>query len=116
MTRNCPSISLHHIPKLSGLLVSTHPVVQKQDSFELRSLAQEPRRSEVKFRLHELTMTEAAVVDINALKEANIIPAHTQRVKVILSGEISEAVQTRGLHFTKGARAAVEAAGGKIEE
>lgn len=67
-------------------------------------------------RLHELLLTEAAVVDIKALKEANIVPAHTEKVKVILSGEITEAVQTRGLKFTKGARAAVEAAGGKIED
>ena len=67
-------------------------------------------------RLHELLLTEAAVVDIKALKEANIVPAHTEKVKVILSGEITEAVHTRGLNFTKGARAAVEAAGGKIED
>jgi large subunit ribosomal protein L15 len=67
-------------------------------------------------RLHELLLADAAIVDIKALKEANLVPACTQRVKVILSGEISEAVHTRGLVFTKGARAAVEAAGGKIEE
>ena len=67
-------------------------------------------------RLHELLLTDEAVVDIKALKEANLIPAYTQRVKVILSGEINESVHTRGLVFTKGARAAVEAAGGKIEE
>jgi large subunit ribosomal protein L15 len=67
-------------------------------------------------RLHELVLADAAIVDIKALKEANLVPACTQRVKVILSGEISEAVHTRGLVFTKGARAAVEAAGGKIEE
>ena len=67
-------------------------------------------------RLHELLLADAAIVDIKALKEANLVPACTQRVKVILSGEISEAVHTRGLVFTKGARTAVEAAGGKIEE
>ena len=67
-------------------------------------------------RLHELLLADSAIVDIKALKEANLVPACTQRVKVILSGEISEAVHTRGLVFTKGARAAVEAAGGKIEE
>lgn len=67
-------------------------------------------------RLHELVLADAAVVDIKALIEANLVPAFTQRVKVILSGEINDAVHTRGLAFTKGARAAVEAAGGKIEE
>lgn len=67
-------------------------------------------------RLNELLLTDAAIVDIKALKDANVVPAFAQRVKVILSGEISEPVQTRGLVFTKGARAAVEAAGGKIED
>ena len=66
-------------------------------------------------RLHELMLVDAAVIDIKVLADANIVPAHTQKVKVILSGEISEAVHTRGLNYTKGARAAVEAAGGKIE-
>ena len=67
-------------------------------------------------RLHELTLTQADIVDIPALIEANLVPAFTQRVKVILSGEIKQAVHTRGLVFTKGARAAVEAAGGNIED
>ncbi len=67
-------------------------------------------------RLHELTLTKADIVDIPALIEANLVPAFTQRVKVILSGEIKQAVHTRGLVFTKGARAAVEAAGGNIED
>ena len=66
-------------------------------------------------RLHELMLVDEAIIDVKALINADIVPAHTQKVKVILSGEISEAVHTRGLNFTKGARAAVEAAGGKIE-
>lgn len=73
-------------------------------------------RLSAEVRLHELLLTSAAVVDVKALVEANIVPAQTKKVKVILSGEISEAVHTRGLKFTKGARAAVEAAGGKIED
>ncbi len=67
-------------------------------------------------RLHELTLAKAEVVDLAALIAANLVPAYTQRVKVILSGEITQAVHSRGLVFTKGARAAVEAAGGKIED
>jgi len=67
-------------------------------------------------RLHELLLTEAAVVDIKALIEANVVPEFTKKVKVILSGEIDQAVKTRGLTFTKGARKAVEAAGGTIED
>jgi large subunit ribosomal protein L15 len=71
-------------------------------------------RAEV--RLHELTKTAADVVDIAALIAANIVPRNTKKVKVILSGEITSAVTTKGLHVTKGARAAIEAAGGKVEE
>ena len=67
-------------------------------------------------RLHELLLTDSDVVDLEALIAANLVPAFTKRVKVILSGEITQAVSTRGLVFTKGARAAVEAAGGKIED
>jgi len=55
-------------------------------------------------RLHELLLTNAEVVDLKALIEANLVPAFTKRVKVILSGEITQAVKTRGLAFTKGAR------------
>lgn len=89
------------------------PLQRRLPKFGFRS-AKSKLTAEV--RLHELLMTEAAVVDIKALKEANIVPAFTQKVKVILSGEITEPVQTRGLVFTKGARKAVEAAGGKIED
>ena len=67
-------------------------------------------------RLHELLLANAEVVDIKALIDANLVPVFTKRVKVILSGEITEVVKTRGLVFTKGARAAVEAAGGTIED
>jgi len=71
-------------------------------------------RAEV--RLHELTKTSSDVVDINALIAANIVPTNTKKVKVILSGEIGSAVTIKGLHVTKGARVAIEAAGGKVEE
>lgn len=67
-------------------------------------------------RLHELLKVKAEVVDIDALKAANIIPAVAKRVKVILSGALERAVTLRGLTFTAGARAAVLAAGGTILE
>ena len=89
------------------------PLQRRLPKFGFRS-AKSKLTAEV--RLHELLLTDAAVVDIKALKEANIVPEFTQRVKVILSGEIKESVHTRGLVFTKGARQAVEAAGGKIED
>jgi large subunit ribosomal protein L15 len=67
-------------------------------------------------RLPELTKVEGDVVDLLSLKAANIIGHHIKRAKVILSGEITKAVTVRGLGVTKGARAAIEAAGGKVEE
>lgn len=89
------------------------PLQRRLPKFGFRS-AKAKLTAEV--RLHELTLTDAAVVDIKALIDANVVPEFTKKVKVILSGEISQAVNTRGLTFTKGARKAVEAAGGKIEE
>lgn len=67
-------------------------------------------------RLHELALVEADVVDMLSLKAANLVPQQTQRVKVIASGKIEKAVSLRGIAVTKGARAAIESAGGKIEE
>ena len=55
------------------------------------------------------------MVDLEALKVANIVNNRTKRAKVILSGELLKAVNVKGLGATKGARAAIEAAGGKIE-
>ncbi len=66
-------------------------------------------------RLHELELVSEEVVDIDALKDAKLVPAETKKVKVILSGKIEKAVKTKGLSFTVGARKAVEAAGGAIE-
>jgi large subunit ribosomal protein L15 len=71
-------------------------------------------RAEV--RLSELETLLAEVVDLKALIEAGIVPAQTERAKVILSGELKKAVKLKGVAVTKGARAAIEAAGGKIEE
>ncbi len=66
-------------------------------------------------RLHELELPETDVIDIDSLKQADLIPSHTEKVKVIKSGEIKKAVRIKGLAVTKGARAAIEAAGGSIE-
>jgi len=67
-------------------------------------------------RLNELLKVEGDVVDLLALKAANVVGQEIKRVKVILSGEISAPVTVRGLGVTKGARAAIEAAGGKVED
>jgi len=67
-------------------------------------------------RLHELDKVGAEVIDMNALYEADILPRTMKRAKVILSGEITRAVTLKGIGATKGARAAIEAAGGKVED
>ncbi|GLP97724.1 50S ribosomal protein L15 [Paraferrimonas sedimenticola] len=71
-------------------------------------------RSEV--RLSELTKVTGDVVDLNSLKDANVISRNIQFAKIVLSGTIERPVTVKGLKATKGARAAIEAAGGKIEE
>ncbi|MEI6894231.1 MAG: 50S ribosomal protein L15 [Colwellia sp.] len=71
-------------------------------------------RAEV--RLHELNLIKADVVDIHALKDAGLITRNIIAVKVMLSGEITRPITLRGIAVTKGAQAAIEAAGGKIEE
>ncbi len=53
---------------------------------------------------------------MQSLKDANVIGQNVQRVKIMLSGEVTRAVTIKGIAATKGARAAIEAAGGKFEE
>ena len=71
-------------------------------------------RAEV--RLSELARVSAEVIDLPALKAAGVVPADTEKVKVIASGEISQAVQLKAIGVTPGARKAIEAAGGKIQD
>jgi large subunit ribosomal protein L15 len=74
------------------------------------------KRSRAEVRLDELAKVEGAVVDLAALIKAKVVSAGTERAKVVLSGEIKKAVTLKGVAVTKGARAAIEAAGGKIED
>lgn len=67
-------------------------------------------------RLNEIASVEGEVVTLETLKQAGLLTNTTKFAKVVLSGEISRSVTVRGLGVTKGARAAIEAAGGKIEE
>ena len=66
--------------------------------------------------LAELAKVKAEVIDLAALKAANLVAKNIKRVKVILSGQLKKAVTIKGLGVTKGARAAIEAAGGKVLE
>lgn len=66
-------------------------------------------------RLNELAKIDAEIIDLAALKNADIIKNEIKVVRVIKSGEIEKAVNVKGLKVTKGALAAIEAAGGKVE-
>jgi large subunit ribosomal protein L15 len=66
-------------------------------------------------RLNELALVPGGAVDLESLKKAGVVPANALKAKVVLSGEIKAAVTVKGVGVTKGARAAIEAAGGKVE-
>ncbi len=66
-------------------------------------------------RLHELDKIADGVISIESLVAANIVPVFTKKVKVIASGAVTKKVTLKGIAVTKGAKAAIEAAGGKIE-
>ena len=67
-------------------------------------------------RLHELAAVEDGAIDLASLKAAGVLKQSTLYAKIIASGEISKSVTVKGLRVTKGARAAIEAAGGKVED
>ena len=66
-------------------------------------------------RLDELQKLSDDTVTLQTLIDADVVPAFTKKAKVILSVEISRAVTLQGVNATKGAKAAIEAAGGKVE-
>jgi large subunit ribosomal protein L15 len=76
-----------------------------------------PTRGETaELRLHELALVKDDVVDLLTLRKAGLISAQAKRVKVIASGALEKPVRIQGLAVTPGARKAIEAAGGTIEE
>ena len=66
-------------------------------------------------RLHELAKVEDDVIDLPALRKAGLVSSGVTRAKVMLSGELDKAVTLKGIAVTKGAREAIEKAGGKVE-
>jgi len=67
-------------------------------------------------RLSEIMKLDTDTIDLDLLIKANFVPSITKQAKVILSGEITKAVTIKGMKVTKGALAAIEAAGGKVED
>jgi large subunit ribosomal protein L15 len=72
-------------------------------------------RTVAEVRVSELAKVAGDVVDLAALKTANVVPAMALRARIVASGKVAKAVTVKGVHVTKGARAAIEAAGGRIE-
>jgi large subunit ribosomal protein L15 len=67
-------------------------------------------------RLSELNKVEGDVVSLQTLKAANVVRQDKIRARIVLSGEITRAFTVQGVALTKGAKAAIEAVGGKVEE
>ena len=97
------------VSKAEGQLVSLADITPSERAVELA------HELNAEVRLHELDKLDVDVIDLEALKKAHLVSARAQKVKVILAGELSKAVTLRGVSATKGARAAIESAGGKLE-
>ena len=67
-------------------------------------------------RLHELNLVDAEIITLESLKAAGLLRNDVLTVKIIFSGSVDKAVKVKGLRVTKGARAAIESAGGSIED
>lgn len=72
-------------------------------------------RFSTEVRLSEIELSGLETVSMATLVEANLIPGRTRKAKIILSGELKRAVTVTDVAVTKGAKAAIEAAGGKVE-
>lgn len=88
------------------------PLQRRLPKFGFRSRI---ARTTDEVRLHELAKVESEIIDIEALRQAGLISHNIKRVKVIARGTLDKPVVLRGIGVTKGARAAIEASGGKIE-
>jgi len=72
-------------------------------------------RKSSEIRLGELNKIDAEVVDLNILKQVNLVSKNIKNVKIFSSGEITKPIIIKGLKVTKGAQTAIESAGGKVE-
>jgi len=74
------------------------------------------RRTVAEVRLSDLEAMKATDIDFAVLLSEHVIPRESLSAKVILSGELKRKVTLKGVKASKGARAAIEKAGGKYEE
>jgi large subunit ribosomal protein L15 len=80
-----------------------------------RGFASRSARYNAEVRLYQVQVMKADVIDLDSLRAENVIGHEARQVKIINTGELSRAVTVKGLGVTKGAKAAIEAAGGKVE-
>ena len=104
---------LTEVPLVTALVSVLRPLHRRLPKFGFTSKL---AMVTAEIRTSELNAVDAEVVDLQALKDANIIGNKFVRAKIVLSGDVTKAVTVKGLAVTKGARAAIEAAGGKIED
>lgn len=80
-----------------------------------RGFTSKSSRYTAEIRLYQLAAIKGDTIDMDVLKAARMVGRDVRKVKIINTGEIDRAVTISGLSITKGAQAAVEAAGGKVE-
>lgn len=73
-------------------------------------------RVTAQIRTSELAAVSDDVIDLTALKRADLVGSHIERAKIFLSGDVTKAVTIKGLSVSKGAREAIEKAGGTIQD
>jgi large subunit ribosomal protein L15 len=73
-------------------------------------------RVTAQIRLSELNLIGGDVANMDSLRAAGLISSRIKRAKIFLSGELNRSIVVQGLGMTKGARTALEAAGGKVDE
>ncbi len=89
------------------------PIQRRLPKVGFRSRAS---RLSAEVRVHELAKVADGKADMTSLKAAGLVPQHTEKVKIIASGELSKAVEVVGIKVTAGARRVIEAAGGSITD
>lgn len=80
-----------------------------------RGFASRTARYNDEVRLYQIQVMKSDVIDLETLKSEGLVGHDTRKVKIINTGELTRAVTIKGLGVTKGAHAAIEAAGGKVE-
>jgi len=79
-----------------------------------RGFASRKQKNTYEVRLNDLAKVEEEIIDLDALKNANIVPRSAESIKVIATGEVNKALTIQGLLSTVKAKEAIENAGGKV--